>query len=79
MPHRYHLGWAGARSAILDAAVLAIACLITYLLTTQLLSRLYFLSRADDLLGGMWAVIATIFVNRDSYRQTSRPPGSACA
>lgn len=37
---------------------------------TQLLSRLYFVSKADELLGGMWAVIATIFVNRASYEQS---------
>ena len=40
------------------------------LLVTWLLSRLYFISRDDDLLGGMWAVIATIFVNRASYQQS---------
>lgn len=31
------------------------------------LSRLGSLPRDDDLLGGMWAVIATIFVLRESY------------
>jgi uncharacterized membrane protein YccC len=62
--------WADVRAAMVDAAVLAIACLVAYLLTTQLLSRLYFISRDDDLLGGMWAVIATIFVNRASYQQS---------
>jgi uncharacterized membrane protein YccC len=37
---------------------------------TSVLSRLYFVSRNDDLLGGLWAVIATIFVIRDSYQHS---------
>jgi uncharacterized membrane protein YccC len=43
------------------------ACLITYELVTNALSRVYSLSRDDDLLGGMWAVLATIFILRDSF------------
>jgi uncharacterized membrane protein YccC len=62
--------WADVRDAVADSVVLAVACLVAYLLVTQLLSRLYFISRDDDLLGGMWAVIATIFVNRASYQQS---------
>ena len=51
--------------------MLAIACLASYLLATRLLSHLYVSSpKDDDLLGGMWAVIATIFVTRDSYQQS---------
>jgi uncharacterized membrane protein YccC len=70
MPHRLFPGWAKAKSAVLDATVLAIACLITYLLVTRVLSRLYVISQDSVLLGGMWAVIATIFVIRDGYRQS---------
>jgi uncharacterized membrane protein YccC len=62
--------WADIRDAVVECTVLAVACLITYLLVTQLLSRLYFISRDDDLLGGMWAVIATIFVSRTTYQQS---------
>ena len=62
--------WAQAQIAILECTVLAIASLITYWLTTSLLARVYSISRADDLLGGLWAVIATIFVCRDSYQQS---------
>jgi len=58
------------RTAVTDAVVLGIACLATYLLVTEVLSRIYFVSTADDLLGGMWAVIATVFVMRDSYDQS---------
>jgi uncharacterized membrane protein YccC len=61
------LSWPQAGTAIVECVVLAVACLITYWLVTGLLSRVYSLSRDDDLLGGMWAVIATIFVLRDSY------------
>jgi uncharacterized membrane protein YccC len=58
------------RVAILDCVVLAAACLISYLCVVNILSRAYFLSRADDLLGGMWAVIATVFTIRDTYDQS---------
>jgi uncharacterized membrane protein YccC len=70
MSDRPFPGRAEVRSAVVDAAVLAVACAITYLLVTHVLSRLYFISKDDALLGGMWAVIATIFVIRDSYRQS---------
>ena len=70
MAQRYRLTQAEITIAVLDCAVLAAACLLAYWLVTGLLSRLYFLSRADSLLGGMWAVIATVFVFRDSYQQS---------
>ncbi|HEX6520473.1 MAG TPA: FUSC family protein [Streptosporangiaceae bacterium] len=50
--------------------VLALACLLTYWLTTGLLSSVHSLSRDDNLLGGMWAVLATIFVLRDSLSKS---------
>ena len=59
--------WPQARAAVVECAVLAVACLITWWLVTSALSRVYSLSRDDDLLGGMWAVLATIFVLRDSF------------
>jgi Fusaric acid resistance protein-like len=59
--------WPQARTAVVECVVLAVACLITYELVTSALSRVYSLSRDDDLLGGMWAVLATIFVLRDSF------------
>jgi uncharacterized membrane protein YccC len=42
----------------------AVACLITYWILANLLSRL--VDMPNDLLGGMWAVIATVFVFRDT-------------
>jgi hypothetical protein len=56
------------RIAARHSLALAIACGISYELTTRGLSRVHSLSTADDLLGGMWAVIATVFV----YRETNR-------
>lgn len=68
--HRLVPGWPEVKGAVLDATVLVVACLVTYELVTRALSGLYFISRDSDLLGGMWAVIATIFVIRDGYRQS---------
>jgi len=43
---------------------MGIACLVTYWIITYLLYG--FVDRASDFLGGMWAVVAVIFVFRDS-------------
>ena len=67
MTQRHRLSRAEVQAAVLDCTVLAVACLISYWLVTHLLSRFYVASKADDLIGGLWAVIATIFVSRDSY------------
>lgn len=58
---------------------LAIACFISYVLITSILSRAYFVSRDDDLLGGMWAVAATVFVYRESYRESAKAAFSRMA
>jgi len=39
----------------------------------------YSLSRADDLVGSLWAVIATVFVFRDSYLRSVRAAVSRMA
>ena len=44
----------------------------SFWLTTHILSRTYSISRDDDLLGGMWAAVATIFVYRYSYDESRR-------
>jgi hypothetical protein len=62
--------WPQAGTAVVECVVLAVACLITYWLATRLLSRVHSVGRDDDLLGGMWAVLATIFVLRDSYAKS---------
>ena len=43
---------------------MAIACLITYWMITHLLSG--FVDQASDFLAGMWAVVAVVFVFRDT-------------
>jgi uncharacterized membrane protein YccC len=63
-------GKTAALWGVADSAVLAVSCLLTYWLTTSILARIYAVSAADDALGGMWAVVATIFVFRDSYAQS---------
>lgn len=74
MTERRHLSWARVRLAVLESSVLAVACLIAFLLATNLLSHAYFLSRADDLLGGMWAVIAAVFVCGTATSEAWLPP-----
>ena len=62
--------WVQVRTTTADSVVLAVACLISYWLTTSILSLAYSVSRDDDALGGMWAVIATVFVFRTTYTQS---------
>jgi len=54
------------------AVVLAICCFISYRIITDILVAAQFVPRDDELLGGMWAVIATIFVFRYSYDESAR-------
>jgi Fusaric acid resistance protein-like len=61
---------AGFGQAVAMGGALAIACLISYALITHLLSKAYFVSQDDGLLGGMWAVVATVFVYCLSYQQS---------
>ena len=70
MPWGRHLSRGEIRDAAVDCGILAAACLITYWLATRMLAHVYLLSRDDELIGGLWAVIATIFVLRDSYRHS---------
>jgi len=50
------------RPAVVHSTALAVTCLVTYTLTTELLGRVHFVSAGDTLLGGLWAVIAAAFV-----------------
>jgi hypothetical protein len=54
------------------AFMLAISCVISYWLITHILASTYSISRDDGLLGGMWAVAATIFVYRYSHAESVR-------
>ena len=57
---------------VVFGTMLAISCLISYWLVTSILAREYSVSRDNDLLGGMWAVVATIFVFRYRVLQSDR-------
>jgi uncharacterized membrane protein YccC len=61
---------AEVRAAVADSVLLGVACLVSYVLTTRVLSLAYSVSADDDALGGMWAVIATVFLFRDSYSKS---------
>jgi hypothetical protein len=56
-------------SAVVSGAGLSLASLVSYELTTRILNGTIS-SRDDQLLGGMWSVVATVFVYRESYRQS---------
>src|ERR1700735_1613946 len=58
--------------AVFHGVVLSLLCAISYWLITHLLSQAFSISRDDDLLGGMWAVAATIFVYRYSHAESLR-------
>jgi uncharacterized membrane protein YgaE (UPF0421/DUF939 family) len=62
-------GTSTIRAAFAHGFGLALACLISYWVAVDGLSSIHSLSPDDDLLGGMWAVIATVFVYRESHRQ----------
>lgn len=53
---------------VVHALSMAIACLISYWIVTRILSR--FVDESSDLLGGMWAVAATVFVFRETRRRS---------
>jgi len=72
MSQWHRLSGAEVRVAVLDCGVLSVACLLAYSSVTYLSSHAYSLSKADDLIGGLWAVIATVFVFRDSYQHSVR-------
>jgi uncharacterized membrane protein YccC len=57
---------------VMRGAILAISCAISYWLITHILANTYSISRDDNLLGGMWAVVATIFVYRESNAESVR-------
>ena len=58
------------RHLLLRCVTLSMLCVISYRLITHLLAHMLSVSRDDDVLGGMWAVVATLFVYRDSYEES---------
>ena len=57
-------------SIVADAVILSLGSVASYLLVANVLTHVYFISTSDTVLGAMWAVIATIFVNRTSYHDS---------
>lgn len=57
--------------ALGHGVVLAMCCLISYRIITDILAAGRFVPRDDEFLGGMWAVIATIFVFRYSCEEST--------
>jgi uncharacterized membrane protein YccC len=53
-----------ARGAVVPSVTLALACLASYSLVRYASAHVHSLSHSDDLVGGLWAVIATAFVFR---------------
>jgi hypothetical protein len=64
------LGWRQTQNALVHGVILSLSCVISYWLVTHLLSRSTGVSRDNDLLGGMWAAVATLFVYRFGYEQS---------
>ncbi len=60
-----------SKADVLYVIALTIASLIAYVLTYYILEP--FVNRPNDLLGGMWATIATVFVS------SSRPVAVSCS
>jgi uncharacterized membrane protein YccC len=44
---------------------------VSFWLITHILAQVFSVSRDDNLLGGMWAVVATVFVYRYTYAQSA--------
>jgi uncharacterized membrane protein YccC len=51
------------------AVALTVSCLVSYAIITHILAP--FVDASSNLLGGMWAVIATVFVFRDTRDQSA--------
>jgi hypothetical protein len=61
-----------AGQSVSHGVALAVCCFVSYKIITDLLALSRFAPRDDELLGGMWAVVATIFVFRYSYDESVR-------
>jgi len=59
------------RGEVTDSVLMGLAALLTYWLTAATLSHVYSPSAADDELGGLWAVIASLFVMRGTYDKSA--------
>jgi hypothetical protein len=55
---------------LIRSSILALACLISFILMTNILYPIKFISGDDKLLGGMWSVVATVYVYQYKYTQS---------
>jgi Fusaric acid resistance protein-like len=55
---------------IIHSSLLTLACWVSYLLMTNILYPVKFLPEDDKLLGGMWSVVATVYVYQSGQTQT---------
>jgi uncharacterized membrane protein len=74
-----HLSRAEVTVAVLNCGLLGLACAATYVLVTRGLASIHSVSPADDQLGGLWAVIATVFVCTFSYERSIKAAVSRIA
>ena len=58
------------RLSVFESVLMAVACLVSYWLVAGLSPFVHTVSRPDDIVGGMWASIATIVVTRSSYQES---------
>lgn len=58
------------RGAVVQSVTLALACLASYSLVRYASAHIHSLSHADDLVAGLWAVIATAFVFRTTEHES---------
>jgi uncharacterized membrane protein YccC len=59
------------RTGALECCLLALACLASYALVVRLSSLVSWVGSTDHVVGGVWAVISTIIVSKNSYEQTN--------
>jgi uncharacterized membrane protein YccC len=58
------------RTAVVECTILGLAGSLAYWLVVNWLTWLRSVSVADDIVGGVWAAIATVFVTRSTYEQS---------
>jgi uncharacterized membrane protein YccC len=67
---RHGLSWAGVRVTVPYCCVLALASAFSYWIVTRVLTSVHPSPGASDLIGGLWAVISTLYVSHMSYQKT---------
>jgi uncharacterized membrane protein YccC len=65
MPSSWPTGWRSRiKPGLIFSVNLAVACVVSYWVVSELLAEVHSVSKSDDMLGGLWAVISTAFVYR---------------